>query len=238
MPGPKLLRSLLPISVLPEAPWAVTANGKSWTPEDKETCTLWAAWGGPRSSDIWWQLISKATSPCTGNRATAPSTFLQETKPVYKLRGRSRRPQLHPASVNVTMHTDPRCGTLASHLASVSPERSSSHTQMMGLLALFLSCLFPSQNLPSSPHCLFYQIQTQFAFRGSHQIPPLPPNQPTLNVLSALPLPTYAVSSQWFLASKLAEGSLTHLTPTAFPQVICPSTMNGSLTPSCTSAPY
>lgn len=112
---PKLLRSLLPISVLPEAPWAVTADGKSWTPEDKETCTLWAAWGGPRSSDIWWQPISKATSPCTGNRATAPSTFLQETKPIYKLRGRSRRPQLHPASVNVTMHTDPQCGTLASH---------------------------------------------------------------------------------------------------------------------------
>lgn len=126
------------------------------------------------------------------------------------------------------MHTDPRCRILASRLASVSPESSSSHMQMMGSLALFLSCLFPTQDLPSSPHCFFYQRQTPLVFKGSHRIPPLPSNQPTLNILSALPLLTYAVCSQCFLASQLSEGSLAHLTPTAFTQVICPSRMNSS----------
>lgn len=102
--------------------------------------------GWPRSSDIWWQLISKAaaqipgaTNPWMGNGARAPSTFLQETKPVYKWRSCSHRPQLHPASITIFMHTDPRCRTLASRLASVSPEHSSSHMQMMGSLALFFS---------------------------------------------------------------------------------------------------
>lgn len=47
-PGPKLLGSLLPISLFPEASWPVTANGKKvLTAEDKETCTLWVEWGGP-----------------------------------------------------------------------------------------------------------------------------------------------------------------------------------------------
>lgn len=189
--------------------------------------------GWPRSSDIWCQLISKAaaqipgaTSPWMGNGARAPSPFLQETKPIYKLRSRSHRPLLHPASITVTIHTDPQCRTLASCLASISPEHSSSHMQMMGSLVLCLACLVPIQDLPSPPHCFFYQIQTQLAFKGFHQIPPLPPKQPALNVLSALPLLPFALCSQWFLASQLSEGCLTHLTHTAFTQVICPSRMN------------
>lgn len=67
---------------------------------------------------------------------------------------------------------------------------------MMGSLALFLACLFPIQDLPLSPHGFFYQTQTQPAFKGFRLIPPLPTNQPALNVLSALRLLPFALCSQ------------------------------------------
>lgn len=86
--------------------------------------------------------------------------------------------------------------------------------QMTGSLALFLSCLFPIQDLASSPHCFFYQLQTQLAFKGFRQFLPLPPTGPAL---SASP------SSPWLsteVLSQLSERSLTHPDHPAFPQAL------------------